>query len=123
MYHNRQEDLIESVADFSKEALHIERTIEYLNRKLEQLYKLKDDKALGGIRFVTHNGEAVGALTYSELPAQTRDEIWETKKKLDSGVLHAFIILYEAEREDLIKKWNKLGKYLKEYNSRTKTEK
>ena len=114
MYHNRHEDLVESVADFSKEALHIERTIEYLNGKLEKLYDLKNNNNLSGIHFITNKSEAVGGLIHSEMPAQTRDEIWETKKKLDSGVLHAFIVLYEAEREDLIQKWNKLGKYLKE---------
>ena len=121
MYHNRHEDLVESVADFSKEALHIERTIEYLNGKLEKLYDLKNNNNLSGIHFITNKSEAVGGLIHSEMPAQTRDEIWETKKKLDSGVLHAFIVLYEAEREDLIQKWNKLGKYLKEYTHQTKT--
>lgn len=111
MYQSRSEDLNPKISEFAAEALTIERALTYIDKKLKKLYSIQENSFKIQFKYTDHE-HAFEPIEYNQIEKEFRDEMWETKKKLESGVMFAFITLLEAEREDLIKKWNSLTKKL-----------
>jgi hypothetical protein len=109
MYHSRKEDLHPRVAAIAEESKILLEAFEHIEGRLKALQD-PDPKDMVVYFYDNFLRQDYFTFALDKIPKDLQDEMEETKKKLDQSCLDAFITLLEAEREDLIKKYNALIK-------------
>ena len=107
MYQSRFDDLDKRVAIITARGKELKDAFEEVEKSLRRLQEVDPENV--SLRFFTFPRHT-DPIDLDNIPYNLRVEMQESKQKLEKSCLEAFITLLEAEREDLIKQYNKLTK-------------
>lgn len=107
MYQSRSKDLDPRVGKIGHEGAELLKALHVIEGSLSELEDL--DQKYVEVKFHVFS-RTTEPIDLSRVPDSLSKEIGESKQKLDQSCLDAFITLLEAEREDIIKKYNNLMK-------------